>query len=69
MNKIKIKHDDAIGDVLYALDTLRESPDIQGIIPGCDCGCGGDYFDFDAYEEDHEHAMETLARFGIEIVE
>ena len=64
-----IPYVDLINQVYYSIETLREDPGFQGIHPGCDCGCGGDTFDFDAYTEAAAEALEALAFSGINVVD
>lgn len=44
--------------LLEKAEWIRDSYDDYGAIPGCDCGCGGDTFDWDAQDEAYEEARE-----------
>jgi len=66
---MNIDYIDLINDVYYAIETLREDPSLSDVRPGCDCGCGGDSFDFDSYDEEYRKAIKTLRKYGIEVTE
>lgn len=49
---------DKANRLLERAEYLRDVYDDHGAKPGCDCGCGGDTFDWDAQDEAYEEARE-----------
>lgn len=64
-----------LDDVVRMADLVEESrsPSEDGTKLGCDCGCGGDSWDYEDWEEAHNDAEEChkelvrlMDKFGIE---
>ena len=60
-------------DIVRAYESALWSPSRTGVRLGCDCGCGGDSYTVESYEEEERQAnddilaaMNMCKRLGIE---
>lgn len=54
------------------VEDYYSAPSLSSVIFGCDCGCGGDWYnyeDWEYYENASEAAKKELQDFGVEFDE
>ena len=60
---MKLTKASELHEFIYEYDCYRTSPSDMSVIFGCDCGCGGDIYTYEEWDQAHEESDRVKSQF------